>query len=86
MSDLQSLIAQAIKAADRSMFNENYDKQAAAVIQAVRKEGYEIVPLEPSQGLIDHINNNLPIDRLRPRELVGALYALIVKNARRFEA
>lgn len=85
MADLQDVIARAIKSADRSMFNENYRKQAAAVIEAVRKAGFEIVPLEPSPGLIGHLNDNLPLGRLRPRELVTALYALIVHNARRFD-
>lgn len=79
------IMARAIKAADGSFFNEDYSKQAMAAQKALNKAGYEIVPIRPSQDLSDYIDQNLPVGRHRPRELVHALYALIVENARRFE-
>ncbi|MBI1209358.1 MAG: hypothetical protein GC191_18995 [Azospirillum sp.] len=85
MSDLRTIIAQAIRGADRSMFNEDYGKQADAVIQTLRKAGYELLPVRPSPGLIEHVNENLPIGRLRPSELVSTLYSLILQSARRFD-
>jgi hypothetical protein len=85
MADLKELIAVAIKKADRSMFNEDYGKQAAAVIQAVQKAGYEIVPVRPPEGLLPFVHDNMPFGRLRPSELVTQLYTLMVTNVRRFD-
>ncbi len=82
---LKETIARAIKAADRSILNEDYGKQAAAVIKALNQSGYEIIPAKPNMELIEHINENLPIGRLRPKELVGVLYSLIITSARKFD-
>ncbi len=85
MADIQDIIAIAIKKADTSMFNENYSKQAAAVIQAVQKAGYEIVPTKAPEGLVPYVHDNMPFGRLRPSELVTQLYTLMVSNVRRFD-
>jgi hypothetical protein len=85
MADLKEIIAVAIKKADKSMFNEDYGKQAAAVIQAVQKAGYEIVPVRPPEGLLPFVHDNMPFGRLRPSELVTQLYTLMVTNVRRFD-
>ena len=85
MSNIQDVIAMAIKKADNTMFNENYSKQAAAVLQAVQKAGYEIVPIKPPEGLLPYVHDNMPFGRLRPHELVTQLYTLMVSNVRRFD-
>ncbi|MEI8393387.1 MAG: hypothetical protein WCF85_01535 [Rhodospirillaceae bacterium] len=85
MADIQAVIAEAIKKADTSMFNENYLKQAGAVIQALQKSGYEIVPVKPPEGFLPFVNENMPFGRLRPSELVTQLYTLMVGNVRRFD-
>ena len=85
MADIRDIIAMAIKKADTSMFNEDYGKQAAAVIQAVQKAGYEIVPTKPPEGLLPYVHENMPFGRLRPSELVTQLYTLMVTNVRRFD-
>lgn len=85
MADLKEIVALAIKKADTSMFNEDYNKQAAAVIQAVQKAGYEIVPIRPPEGLLPFVHENMPFGRLRPSELVTQLYTLMVTNVRRFD-
>ena len=85
MADIQDIIAMAIKKADTSMFNENYSKQAAAVLQAVQKSGYEIVPIKPPEGFLPFVHDNMPFGRLRPSELVTQLYTLMVTNVRRFD-
>ncbi|MEI6558149.1 MAG: hypothetical protein WCO00_07050 [Rhodospirillaceae bacterium] len=85
MADIRDVIALAIKKADTSMFNENYSKQAAAVLQAVQKAGYEIVPVKPPEGLLPYVHENMPFGRLRPNELVTQLYTLMVSNVRRFD-
>jgi hypothetical protein len=81
---LQETIAQAIKSADRSLFNEDYLKQAGAVLIALRKAGWEVVPQKPSEGLIDFACDNLPFGRLKRQDFVRELYVTLVENARRF--
>lgn len=81
---LQETIARAIKSADRSWFNEDYVQQAQAVIVALRKAGYEIVPTEPPEALVEHACANLPLGRLRQQDSVRALYTLMVTSSRRF--
>ena len=85
MAVLPDLIANAIKNADKSYFNEDYVKQANAVIQAVRKAGYEIVPVKAPEGLITYVHENMPFGRLRPSELISQLYVLMVNNVRKFD-
>lgn len=84
MATLQETIAQAIKSADRSLFNEDYLKQAGAVLMALRKAGWEIVPQKPSEGLVDFACDNLPFGRLKQQDFVRELYVTLVENARRF--
>jgi len=84
LSQLQNLIAQAIKNADKSFFNEDYVKQASAVIIALRRAGFEIVPAKPSEGLIDFACDNLPFGRLKQQDFIRELYVLLVENTRRF--
>ena len=85
MADLRDIIAVAIKKADKSMFNEDYGKQAAAVLQALQKAGYEVVPIRPPEGFLPFVHDNMPFGRLRPAELVTQLYTLMVSNVRRFD-
>ncbi|CAK0758373.1 conserved hypothetical protein [uncultured Gammaproteobacteria bacterium] len=85
MAALSDVVAEAIQKADSSYFNENYVKQANAAIQAIRKAGYEIVPVKPPEGLIAYIHENMPFGRLRPSELISQLYILMVNNVRKFE-
>jgi hypothetical protein len=84
MSDLREVIALAIKGADNSIFNEDYAKQAAAVIGALRRHGFEIVPKEASDGLVDFACDNLPFGRLKQQDFVKQLYQLLVENARKY--
>jgi hypothetical protein len=84
LSQLQNLIAQAIKNADKSFFNEDYVKQASAVIIALRRAGFEIVPAKPSEGLIDFACDNLPFGRLKQQDFIRELYVLLIENTRRF--
>ncbi len=85
MAGLRDIVAAAIKKADSSMFNENYAKQADAVLQALQKAGYEVVPVKPPDGFLPFVHENMPFGRLRPSELVTQLYTLMVGNVRRFD-
>ncbi|WP_119677424.1 hypothetical protein [Indioceanicola profundi] len=84
MSSIVETIAQSIKKADRSLFNENYTKQAEAVIAGLRRAGYEVVPTRPPDALVDFAKDNIPFGRLRPADLIRMLYSTMVENARRF--
>jgi len=81
---LRDLIAQSIRAADKSLFNEDYTKQADAVIRELRKAGYEVVPVKAPPGLVKHVSDNMPFGRQKPSEYLAELYQLFVENVRRF--
>jgi hypothetical protein len=81
---IRETIALSIKKADRTIFNENYSKQADAVIDGLRKAGYEIVPLKPPELLVEYAVDNLPFGRLRPADLVRTMYTVMVDNCRKF--
>ena len=81
---LEDLIANAIRASDRSFFREDYAKQARAVVESLRKNGYEVVPKTAPGGLIDWAKTNLPYGRQKPEEFLTRLYAMLVENVGRF--
>jgi hypothetical protein len=83
-NSLQETIAEAIQKTDKSFFNEDYMKQAMAVITSLRKAGYEIVPNKASDGLVDFACDNLPFGRLKQQDFIKELYVLLVENSRRF--
>lgn len=82
---LEDIIAKAIKDADKSIFNEDYTKQARAVMGALRKAGYEVAPVKPPEGLVEWAKENIPFGRLRPAELITQMYSMMVENVRRFD-
>jgi hypothetical protein len=49
---LISLIADNIKKADDSYFFENYTKQARAVLRALDREGYVLLPKKPTKDML----------------------------------
>lgn len=61
-------IAKAIKKADKSYFFEDYDKQAAAVISQLKKDGYVIVPLEPTEETLKKAADTIPTGKMRPEQ------------------
>ena len=81
--DITNVIAVAIKDADSSWFNENYTKQAQAVIHALDKQGFEICPKKAPDALVDYAVENLPFGRMKPEDFVKELYELLVANARK---
>lgn len=84
-TSVQELIAKSIKDADKSFFNEDYMKQAQSVITGLRKAGFEIVPQQPpSDEFVEFIHKNMPFGRLRPSELVRAMYTLMIQNVGKF--
>ena len=80
--DIQTIMAKAIKRADWTYFNENYQKQAASVIKAINKAGWGIVPLEPDRETLDAGKEQIEIGRHRPSEVAKAVYQAMVKAGR----
>ncbi len=83
MADLTTLIAKAIRDADKSWFNEDYTKQAAAVEAALRAKGWVICPQQAPDKLVEFAVENLPFGRMKPEDLIRELYQLLVTNARK---
>ncbi len=80
--ELSTIIAKAIRDADRSWFNEDYTKQALAVLAALKANGWELCPREASDSLVEYAIDNMPFGRMKPEDLIRELYALLVANAR----
>jgi hypothetical protein len=77
-------IAQSIKDADKSFFNEDYAKQAKAVVDGLRKAGLEVVPIKPPEELVTFASENIPFGRLRPTDFIRTMYSTMVANAKKF--
>lgn len=75
----QEIIARAIQKADSSYFFENYDKQARAVISALEREGFQIVPRVPEDKQIEAGKAVVTSGRVRPGDFVQAIYAAMVR-------
>jgi len=84
LASIVETIALSIKKSDTTIFNENYTKQAKAVIEGLRKAGYEVVPVRPPELLVEYAADNIPFGRLRPADLIRTLYTTMVENARKF--
>ena len=85
MADIPTLVATAIRDADKSWFNEDYSKQAYAVLKALREAGYVICPAEVPEALVPFAIDNMPFGRMKPEDMIAQLYDLLVRNARKFE-
>jgi len=77
------IVAQAIREADRSWFNEDYAKQARAALTALQAAGFVVVPLEASDTLVEQGVESLPLGNVKPEEMVRQIYETLVTQARR---
>jgi hypothetical protein len=80
---LKKLIAKTIKKADSSYFFEDYDKQATAVVAALKREGYVVVPKEASEEMCEFAADNMKTGRMKPIEHVGHVYKTMIEFASR---
>lgn len=81
---VEDLIARAIRDADKSFFNEDYSKQAKAVVTALQQAGYIVAPIKPPPLLVEWAKDNIPFGRLRPADLISQMYTMMLENLRRF--
>lgn len=76
---VQSVIENAISAADTTYFNENYTKQAQAVIASLEKSGFKIVPSEFSDDIWKKVADQMRTGRLKPEEHVKDVYQTVLR-------
>lgn len=74
-----TVIQDAIAAADTSYFNENYTKQAQAVLAALEKAGYKIVPSEFSEDVWKKVADQMRTGRVKPEEHVKDVYQTLLR-------
>ncbi len=79
---LTTLIAKTINRADVNFFNENYSRQADAVIKALKKKGYAVVPDKLDEELIEFAIKALKQGRHRPADVVRDFYQALIKVTR----
>ena len=70
MAKLRHKIAEAIRTADSSYFNEDYNKQADAVLRAIRAGGFALLPTELPPEIWKDVAENMRLGRLRPEDHV----------------
>ncbi len=80
MNNIKKTIAKAIKRADKSYFFENYTKQANAVLQTLHKQGYTIVPIEPTKQMLQTGTDQIQSGSVRPQALVERIYKAMVQQ------
>jgi hypothetical protein len=76
--DLVQTVARAIKAADRTFFNENYTDQALAVMRALREAGYRVVPSDASQEMLEAGRESLKFGVQRTGDSIGTIYRAMI--------
>lgn len=79
VSDVKKLIAQAIKGADKSWFNEDYMKQADAVIRGLKAKGYAVVEEKPTDKQVEAGKEALKSGRYKPGDVVTVVYQAMVR-------
>lgn len=82
MKELRTDIAKAIRSADSSYFWENYEKQAAAVLRAIEKAGYAVMPKEAPADIYQKVSGQIPTGRMRPEDLVKRIYTITMNELR----
>lgn len=75
------VISEAIKDADKSYFFENYTKQANAVVTALRKHGYVIVPYYPTVQMVKAAMDELQYGQNKFTNIVMPIYLAMLKAA-----
>ena len=61
-----TIIQNAIAKADSSYFFEDYTKQAKAVIAALEREGYKLVPKDSDEDVWKKVADQMRTGRLQP--------------------
>lgn len=78
---VQREIASAIQQADTSYFFEDYSKQALAVLRVLERNGYAIVPKDPTEEMIKAGSDAILPGKVKPDALVRHVYTSMAKAA-----
>ncbi len=76
---IKKMVARSIKKADKSYFFEDYGKQAAAVMNMLKKEGLVIVPREASEDMCEFAAENMTTGRMKPEQHVAHVWKSMVE-------
>lgn len=76
--ELEIVIAKAIKKADWTYFNENYNRQARSVMKALIKNGFQIVPMDPTRKMVEEGTEALEVGQHLPSEVVTRIYHAMI--------
>ncbi len=76
---LHTVIQNAISKADSSYFNENYTKQAQAVIAAVEAAGFAFMPTNIATDTWLKAADQMKTGRLKPEEHVKDVYETVLR-------
>ena len=78
-AQITSTIAAAIQKADNSYFNENYTKQATAVLAALEKAGLVLMPGGYPDETWKRAADAMKTGRLKPEEHVKNVYETVLR-------
>jgi len=79
---LQSVIENAIAKADSSYFFEDYTKQARAVIAAMEKAGYTVIPTNFAEDTWQKAADQMKTGRLKPDAHVKDVWETVLRIIR----
>ena len=74
-----TLIENSIAKADSSYFFENYTKQAQAVLAALEKAGYVLLPKDLPEDLWKKAADQMRTGRVKPEEHVKDVYQTVTR-------
>lgn len=79
---IRDTIARAIKGADKNWFNEDYGRQADAVMRALKERELAIVPRQASDEMADAGMDAISFGRRRPEDLVREVFRAMVESVK----
>lgn len=74
-------MADAIRAADNTYFNENYTRQAQAALAAIQKAGYTVIPTDYPDDIWQKAAEAMKTGKMPPDVHVKNVYETILKLA-----
>ncbi|MBY0354353.1 MAG: hypothetical protein K2Q12_01335 [Rickettsiales bacterium] len=77
------LIADTIQKADKSYLFEDYTKQALAVVQALKAEGYIVVPRKATEAMLEAGEKSILAGKTHPKDHVRWVYDAMVSCGER---
>lgn len=71
---VNDIVAKAIQSADWTFFNENYSRQAEEVVRALYQAGFAVIPVAPTQEMLDAGRKAIEIGQYRPSAVARDVY------------